>query len=114
VPFGTPRLNLGFQQGDDTTVTQVAGQANRLGIRARMSVRWRSSKAVGHHPALKALAYKAFRRLPVKRGLVVFESHLGKQYSDSPRYIYEAAAAAGLDRLRAVPVRSHPQCNVRV
>jgi CDP-glycerol glycerophosphotransferase len=107
VPFVTPKLNLSFQQGDDTAVTQVAGQANRFGIRARMSVRWRSSRAVGNNHALKALAYKAFRRLPVKKGLVVFESHLGKQYSDSPRYIYEAAVAAGLDRLGLDPVWSY-------
>jgi CDP-glycerol glycerophosphotransferase len=45
--------------------------------------------------------------LPVKKGLVVFESHLGKQYSDSPRYIYQAAVAAGLDRLGLDPVWSY-------
>jgi CDP-glycerol glycerophosphotransferase len=106
-PFVTSRLNLAFQQAADTPLTQVARQANRFGIRARWSVRWRSSKAVGNNQALKALAYKVFRRLPVKKGLVVFESHLGKQYSDSPRYIYEAAVAAGLDRLGLDPVWSY-------
>ena len=79
-----------------------------------MSVRWRSSKAVGNNQALKALAYKVFRRLPVKKGLVVFESHLGKQYSDSPRYIYEAAVAAGLDRLGLDPVWSYAPAHRRV
>ncbi|PCC45882.1 bifunctional glycosyltransferase/CDP-glycerol:glycerophosphate glycerophosphotransferase [Brevibacterium aurantiacum] len=29
------------------------------------------------------------RRLPIKKDLVLFESHMGKQYSDSPRAIYE-------------------------
>jgi CDP-glycerol glycerophosphotransferase len=48
-----------------------------------------------------------FRRLPVQRGLVVFESHMGKQYSDSPRYIYEAAVEAGLDQLGVRPVWSY-------
>ena len=106
-PYVTTKLNLAFQQGHDTALTEVARQANRFGIRSRASVRWRSSKAIGNNPALKALAYKAFRRLPVKKGLVVFESHMGKQYSDSPRYIYEAAVAAGLDRLGLDPVWSH-------
>ena len=105
-PYVTVKMNLSLQQAEDTAVTAVAAQAHRLSTRARWSVRWRSSKAVGNNPALKALAYKVFRRLPVKRGLVVFESHMGKQYSDSPRYIYEAAVAAGLERLGLDPVWS--------
>ena len=38
----------------------------------------------------KALAYRAFQRLPIKPGTVVFESQLGLQYSDSPKYVHEA------------------------
>jgi CDP-glycerol glycerophosphotransferase len=37
-----------------------------------------------------ARAYPFFKRLPIRKGTVVFESHLGLQYSDSPKYIYEA------------------------
>lgn len=33
------------------------------------------------------------RRLPLKKDLVVFESHMGKQYSDSPRAISESLQA---------------------
>jgi CDP-glycerol glycerophosphotransferase len=106
-PLVTPKLNLALRQAPDTGVTLAAERASRLGGRARHSVRWRSSKAVGNNAALKALAYKVFRRLPVQRGLVVFESHMGKQYSDSPRYIYEAAFEAGLDRLGVRPVWSY-------
>ncbi|MFI6087517.1 CDP-glycerol glycerophosphotransferase family protein [Streptomyces sp. NPDC051218] len=40
---------------------------------------------------------EVFSRLPVKKGTVVFESHLGKQYSDSPRAIYEEMRRQGLD-----------------
>jgi CDP-glycerol glycerophosphotransferase len=105
-PYVTIKMNLSLQQAEDTRATAVAARAQQLSMRARWSVRWRSSKAVGNNPALKAFAYKVFRRLPVKRGLVVFESHMGKQYSDSPRYIYEAAVAAGLDRLGLDPVWS--------
>ncbi|MEU6811739.1 bifunctional glycosyltransferase family 2 protein/CDP-glycerol:glycerophosphate glycerophosphotransferase [Streptomyces sp. NPDC046831] len=32
---------------------------------------------------------RMLRRLPVRKGTIVFESHLGKQYSDSPRAIHE-------------------------
>jgi CDP-glycerol glycerophosphotransferase len=41
-------------------------------------------------PRLKRKVYAALSRLPVKKGSVVFESHLGLSYSDSPKYIYEA------------------------
>ncbi|TLS40270.1 bifunctional glycosyltransferase family 2 protein/CDP-glycerol:glycerophosphate glycerophosphotransferase [Streptomyces montanus] len=43
------------------------------------------------------LYHEAFSRLPVKKGLVVFESHLGRQYSDSPRAIYEEMRRQGLE-----------------
>ncbi|MEV0406420.1 CDP-glycerol glycerophosphotransferase family protein [Actinoallomurus sp. NPDC050550] len=34
-------------------------------------------------------------RLPIRRDTIVFESHLGKQYSDSPKYIYEELRRSG-------------------
>ena len=34
-------------------------------------------------------------RLPVKKGTVVFESHLGAQYSDNPKYIYRELRERG-------------------
>ena len=40
--------------------------------------------------------HRAVTRMPMKKGLVVFESHLGKQYSDSPRAIYEEMRRRGL------------------
>jgi CDP-glycerol glycerophosphotransferase len=48
-------------------------------------------------PGLKTAVYrKAFLRLPIRRGLMVFESHMGTQYSDSPRAVYEALRRSGL------------------
>lgn len=43
------------------------------------------------------LYHEVFSRLPVKKGLVVFESHLGRQYSDSPKAIYEEMRRQGLE-----------------
>ncbi|MFG2926440.1 CDP-glycerol:glycerophosphate glycerophosphotransferase [Streptomyces sp. NPDC048305] len=40
-------------------------------------------------------------RLPVRKGSVVFESHMGTCYGDSPRAVYEEVRARGL-RLRCV------------
>ncbi|MDX2934556.1 bifunctional glycosyltransferase/CDP-glycerol:glycerophosphate glycerophosphotransferase [Streptomyces ipomoeae] len=43
------------------------------------------------------LYHEVFQRMPMRRRLVVFESHLGRQYSDSPRAIYEEMRRQGLD-----------------
>jgi CDP-glycerol glycerophosphotransferase len=42
-----------------------------------------------------------FSRLPVSKRTILFESHMGKQFSDSPRAIYEELKRSGL-RFRAV------------
>lgn len=34
-------------------------------------------------------AYKAARRLPVKPNAILFDSHMGKQFSDNPRAVYD-------------------------
>jgi CDP-glycerol glycerophosphotransferase len=40
---------------------------------------------------LKTVMYRlVLRRLPIRSRTVFFESHLGKQYGDNPRYLYEA------------------------
>ncbi|MGW0393958.1 bifunctional glycosyltransferase/CDP-glycerol:glycerophosphate glycerophosphotransferase [Streptomyces sp. NPDC003042] len=40
--------------------------------------------------------HEVFSKLPVKKGTVVFESHMGKQYSDSPKAIYEEMVRQGV------------------
>jgi CDP-glycerol glycerophosphotransferase len=42
-----------------------------------------------------AVFNRVLSRLPVRRGTVVFESHLGKQYSDNPKYIYRELRRSG-------------------
>lgn len=37
---------------------------------------------------LRKVIYKIIENLPVNRKWIIFESHMGKQYSDSPKYIY--------------------------
>ena len=44
-----------------------------------------------------AVYNRLFVRLPIRRDTVVFESHLGKQYSDSPKYIYEELRRSGAE-----------------
>jgi len=47
---------------------------------------FRSSKV--YHPTMRAV-FRVLRRLPADDSLVVIESGLGRQYADSPRYLYE-------------------------
>jgi CDP-glycerol glycerophosphotransferase len=42
-----------------------------------------------------AVYNRVFVRLPIRRDTIVFESHLGKQYSDNPKYIYEELRRSG-------------------
>ncbi|MFB4313197.1 CDP-glycerol glycerophosphotransferase family protein [Actinomadura sp. 21ATH] len=48
-----------------------------------------------------AVFNRVLSRLPVRKGTAVFESHLGKQYSDNPKYIYRELRRSG------VPVRAY-------
>ncbi|HET6533820.1 MAG TPA: CDP-glycerol glycerophosphotransferase family protein [Actinoplanes sp.] len=88
------------------------GRAARAGVRTLRRIR---STTVGGHAwvrvrtaeaavvsaltrrATKVAAYhRVLTRLPVNRHRVVFESHMGKQYSDSPKYIFEELRRRGL------------------
>lgn len=55
-----------------------------------------------HARGLKASVYRSWLlRLPVRKGSVVFESHMGTCYGDSPRAVHEEVRARGLP-LRAI------------
>jgi CDP-glycerol glycerophosphotransferase len=47
--------------------------------------------------AIKSWLYaNVLTRFPIEPGLVVFESQMGKQYSDSPKAVYEALVGSGI------------------
>ena len=56
----------------------------------------RKAKSLLASRELKTGAYPLLQRLPVKKGSVVFEAHMGMQYSDSPKYVYEELKRSGL------------------
>jgi CDP-glycerol glycerophosphotransferase len=78
--------------GLDRALQGAPGTVARTSLRkaknARKYVRSGESKIRMYH--------EVFSKLPVKKGTVVFESHLGKQYSDSPRAIYEEMRRQGV------------------
>ncbi|MFF6999393.1 CDP-glycerol glycerophosphotransferase family protein [Streptomyces sp. NPDC008313] len=70
-----------------------AGRLAKSGVRGVRTVRKRLTSG----PARIRLYHEVYSRLPVRRRLVVFESHLGRQYSDSPRALYEEMRRRGLE-----------------
>ncbi|GGE54813.1 hypothetical protein GCM10011391_37240 [Pullulanibacillus camelliae] len=57
----------------------------------------RFRKSRYYFPTMKRIYNIAKRILPVDNSLIVFESGVGKQYSDSPRYIYEEIVRRNLN-----------------
>ncbi|MEU1041079.1 CDP-glycerol glycerophosphotransferase family protein [Streptomyces sp. NPDC005907] len=74
-----------------------AGRLAKSGYRRSRSLR----KKLASGETKLRIYHEVFSRLPVRKGLVVFESHLGRQYSDSPRAVYEEMRRQGL-RFEAV------------
>lgn len=73
----------------------IAGPAGHFAKTAVRSAR--HARRTLHSGATKIRVYdKILTRLPVRSGLVVFESHLGRQYSDSPRAVYEELRRQGV------------------
>jgi CDP-glycerol glycerophosphotransferase len=73
----------------------MTGEAADFTKRALRRAR-RLKKDLGSGETKIRVYHEVFSKLPVRKGLVVFESHLGKQYSDSPRAIYEEMRRRGV------------------
>jgi CDP-glycerol glycerophosphotransferase len=73
----------------------IAGPPGHL---AKTAVRTaRRARRTLHSGTVKTRVYEqVLTRLPVRKGLVVFESHLGRQYGDSPRAVYEELRRQGV------------------
>jgi|GEM_PF-575718 len=87
-------LFWGSGDGELGPVGKVARSSmRRLTRTARRVDKLRKTASSGE---TKLRAYhEALLKLPVVKGQIVFESHLGKQYSDSPRAIYEELVRRG-------------------
>ncbi|UNO41735.1 bifunctional glycosyltransferase family 2 protein/CDP-glycerol:glycerophosphate glycerophosphotransferase [Streptomyces sp. MST-110588] len=74
----------------------VAGRAGKLAKTSVRKVRQTKRKLNSGETKIRTY-HELLSKLPVRKGLVVFESHLGKQYSDSPRAIYEEMRRQGVE-----------------
>ncbi|MFD9455599.1 CDP-glycerol glycerophosphotransferase family protein [Streptomyces sp. NPDC059985] len=69
---------------------KAAGVVKR-GLRRALKAR----RNIGSGEQKVKVYHEVFSKLPVKKGTIVFESHMGKQYSDSPKAIYEELVRQG-------------------
>jgi len=104
-PMVSSRGHLSFRLVPDKKANElvqrgVHGPAGRLAKSGYRRARTLRKKLTSGDTKIR-LYHEVFSRLPVKKGLVVFESHLGRQYSDSPKAIYEEMRRQGL-RFEAV------------
>ncbi|MEV4506843.1 bifunctional glycosyltransferase/CDP-glycerol:glycerophosphate glycerophosphotransferase [Streptomyces klenkii] len=81
-----------------------SGAVARTGVRKAKHLRRR---ALSQNARVRAY-HELFCKLPVRKGMVVFESHLGKQYSDSPRAIYEELCRQGVKFTPVWSYAKHP------
>jgi CDP-glycerol glycerophosphotransferase len=84
------------KKANDLVVRGLRGTPGRLAKTGYRRAKTLRAKVTGGEAKLR-LYHDAFLRMPVRKRLVVFESHLGRQYSDSPRAIYEEMRRQGLD-----------------
>ncbi|MGH3239017.1 MAG: CDP-glycerol glycerophosphotransferase family protein [Spirillospora sp.] len=73
------------------TAIQWTSSARRTVPQVKKAVR----RALTSRKTKIAVFNRVLSRLPVRPGLVVFESHLGRQYSDNPKYIYRELRRSG-------------------
>ncbi|MFI9050105.1 CDP-glycerol glycerophosphotransferase family protein [Streptomyces sp. NPDC053427] len=104
-PHISARGHLAFRLVSENRNSERVQELIARGVRGKPGVLAKSGyrkakalrkKIVSGDNKLRAY-HEVFCRLPIKKRTVVFESHLGKQYSDSPRAIYEEMRRQGLD-----------------
>ncbi|BCL30197.1 CDP-glycerol glycerophosphotransferase family protein [Streptomyces aurantiacus] len=100
VPEVSARGHLSFRVLTREKVDELVGRGVR-GTPGRLAKSgYRKAKAVRRKltsgDTKIRIYHEVFSRLPLKKGLVVFESHLGRQYSDSPKALYEEMRRQGL------------------
>ncbi|SDI36401.1 CDP-glycerol glycerophosphotransferase, TagB/SpsB family [Planococcus glaciei] len=65
--------------------------------RRRLAKKQQRTPAAAQPSSTRKALERFIPKLPIKSNWVLFESHMGKQYSDSPKYIYEQLLKSGLN-----------------
>lgn len=84
------------KKANDLVLRGLQGTPGRLAKAGYRKAKALRKRATSGETKLRVY-HDVYLRMPVQKRLVVFESHLGRQYSDSPRAIYEEMRRQGLD-----------------
>lgn len=102
MPHLTPKGHLAFALVGEGRLARrgnellVRSARSPLGQKAIATVRGQMKKTEARRKSMFELSRRALSQLPVRKGSIVFESHLGRQYSDNPKYIYEELRRSGI------------------
>lgn len=108
------RADVFMTHRDQNNSRRIVAEIERAELRGKPNVGWRAELPVklknkfrGHKRYFDVMRklYKLYKLAPMDEDLIVFESGLGRQYGDSPRYIYEELLRQG-DTRRKVWVYS--------
>jgi CDP-glycerol glycerophosphotransferase len=90
LPYGTRAGNLSFQlTHSGVTGARLGDAAARVARSAPVTAATRTYRSAVR-PRADIAYYEACKRLPLQGSTVLFEAFEGRQYSDSPRAIYQA------------------------
>lgn len=101
LPHLTPNGHLAFVVVSESELARKSQELvlrsarSPLGHKAIRTIKGQLKQSKARKKSLVDLGKRTLAQLPVHKGTVVFESHLGKQYSDSPKYIYEELRRSG-------------------
>ena len=108
------RADVFMTHRDQNNSQRITEEIERAELRGKPNVGWRAELPVKlknkfrrnkrYFDVMRKL-YKLYKLAPMEEDLIVFESGLGNQYGDSPRYIYEELLRQG-DTRRKVWVYS--------
>ncbi|HJX77038.1 CDP-glycerol glycerophosphotransferase family protein [Glutamicibacter sp.] len=103
-PRYVQRADVFISHRDQNNSERVTAEIERATLRKRSQDGWKAElpeklkrrfrRNKRYYSMMRAL-FKTVSRTPMDENLVVFESGLGKQYGDSPRYIYEELVRSG-------------------
>lgn len=103
------RADVFMTHRDRNNSQRVTTEVENAGLRQKSSEGWKAELPVRlqnrfrrnkyYFPTMRALS-KLMKLVPADKDLIVFESGLGKQYGDSPRYIYEELLRQGDSRTK--------------
>ncbi|MGP5153566.1 CDP-glycerol glycerophosphotransferase family protein [Glutamicibacter ardleyensis] len=103
-PQYVQRADVFMSHRDRNNSQRVTEEIEKASLRKRSQDGWKAElpeklkrrfrKNKRYYSMMRAM-FKTVSRTPMDENLVVFESGLGKQYGDSPRYIYEELVRRG-------------------